>query len=80
MDSFLKIMNRKNFLRLLVFLCMLFPGLISFSQDATTASGDIMRSSGKIYVVMAICLTILAGFIFYVIRIDRKIKKLEDGK
>jgi len=37
-----------------------------------------MRSYGKIYVVMAVCLTILVGLIVYVIATDRKISKLEN--
>ena len=38
---------------------------------------DAMRADGKIYVVVAVILTILAGLILYVISIDRKIGKLE---
>ncbi len=38
-----------------------------------------MRSNGRIYVVIAVMLTILAGLIIYVVRLDRKIKKLEKG-
>ena len=38
---------------------------------------DAMRENGKIYVVVAVILTILAGLIFYVARVDRKISKLE---
>lgn len=40
-------------------------------------AGGVMRSNGKIYVVVAILLTILAGLIFYVTRLDVKISKLE---
>ena len=36
-----------------------------------------MRSNEKIYVVMAVCITILIGLIIYVISIDKKIKKIE---
>ena len=36
-----------------------------------------MRAEGKIYVVVAILATVLAGFIVYAIRIDRKLIKLE---
>ncbi len=36
-----------------------------------------MRSSGKIYVVIAVILTIFAGIIFYLIRLERKLNKLE---
>jgi hypothetical protein len=38
---------------------------------------DGLRSSGKIYVVVAVLLTVLAGLIIYVISLDRKISKME---
>ena len=38
---------------------------------------DTMRSNGKIYVVIAVILTILTGLILYLVRLDRKISKLE---
>lgn len=38
---------------------------------------DKMRAEGKIYVVVAILATILAGFIVYTVSIDRKIAGLE---
>jgi len=41
---------------------------------------DKMRSSGKIYVVIAVILTILGGLILYVVRLDRKITKLEKSE
>ena len=36
-----------------------------------------MRQNGKIYVVVAVVLIILIGLLLYVIRVDRKISKLE---
>ena len=49
------------------------------AQDATNneATASVMRSNGKIYVVVAVVLTILFGLIAYIIRLDRKITKLE---
>jgi len=41
---------------------------------------DTMRSSGRIYVVIAVILTILAGLIFYLVRLDKKITRLEKEK
>ena len=38
---------------------------------------DTFRSEGKIYVVVAIILVILAGFILYLFRIDRRLSKME---
>ena len=47
------------------------------SPTGTVEMADGMRQSGKIYVVIAVILTILAGLIFYIIRLDRKISRLE---
>ena len=48
------------------------------AQDGKVEMADSMRSDGKIYVVIAVILTILGGLIFYVWRLDRKITKLEN--
>lgn len=62
---------------LLVILVM--ASLLTFAQQKQEAVGmaDTMRSEGRIYVVVAVMLTILAGLIIYVARVDRKISKLE---
>jgi multisubunit Na+/H+ antiporter MnhB subunit len=57
-----------------------FIGLVATAQEAAPASTDkqgFMRSDGKIYVVVAIVLTILAGLVLYVARLDKKITNLE---
>ena len=36
-----------------------------------------MRSNGKIYVVIAVIVAIFAGIIIYLVRLDRKLTKLE---
>jgi hypothetical protein len=38
---------------------------------------DTFRSNGKIYVVIAVILVIFAGIIAYLIRLDRKISRVE---
>jgi MFS superfamily sulfate permease-like transporter len=38
---------------------------------------DAMRSDGKIYVVIAVILTILAGLLAYLISLDRRISRFE---
>ena len=48
-----------------------------FAQDSVVAQESFMRSNGKIYVVVAICITILTGLFLYVASIDRKIGKIE---
>jgi CcmD family protein len=50
--------------------------MLLFAQDNQKIE-DIMRSNGKIYVVVAACITILTGLFVYVFIIDRKISKLE---
>lgn len=43
-------------------------------------SADLMRSNGKIYVVVAIVVTILLGLFLYVLNLDKKISKLEKNQ
>ena len=64
------------------FIAIIFCLLLSFSmyaQDTTTveevATG--LRADGKIYVVLAVAVTILLGLILYLISLDRKISRLE---
>jgi hypothetical protein len=44
-------------------------------NDVEMADG--MRAEGKIYVVVAVILTVLTGLIAYLFLLDRKVKKLE---
>jgi len=51
-----------------------------YAQTEKVEMADVLRSNGKIYAVVAVCLTILFGLLFYVYRIDRKISKMENEK
>ncbi|HAI76388.1 MAG TPA: CcmD family protein [Microscillaceae bacterium] len=44
---------------------------------AQTAMADQLRADGKIWVVVAVIVVILAAFIYYLIRLDGRISKLE---
>jgi len=55
----------------------LFFQLCLFAQPNDVQLADTMRSNGKIYVVVAVIITIFAGIILYLIRLDRKLTKLE---
>jgi hypothetical protein len=55
----------------------LFATSFLFAQDSSAEMADTFRSNGKIYVVVAVMLTILAGIILYLVRLDRKISRLE---
>jgi len=65
-----------------IILCNLFFLLVCFFANAQPEvdMADTMRSNGKIYVVIAVILTILLGLILYIVRLDRKISKLEKNK
>lgn len=39
---------------------------------------DFMRSTGKIYVVVAVIVTIFIGIVLFLIYLDRKLTKLEN--
>ena len=43
----------------------------------TVEMADTMRSNGKIYVVIAVCLTILIGLFIYVFLLDKRISRFE---
>jgi len=69
---------RKIIGRILLVSFSLLINLFLFAQDKQSpAMADTMRSNGKIYVVVAVCLTILFGLFIYVFILDRKITKLE---
>lgn len=55
--------------------------ILSVAVQAQSAvpedNAGLMRSNGKIYVVVAVVVTILLGLFFYVFNLDRKISKLE---
>ena len=47
-------------------------------QNNVVEMEDVMRSNGKIYVVVAVLATIFIGLMIYLIRIDKKVQKLEE--
>lgn len=61
----------------ILFLALLFFSLFTKAQSGEPQMADTFRSNGKIYVVVAVILTIFAGIILYLVRLDRKITKLE---
>lgn len=67
--------------KLLITLFILLPALWASAQGGDTpADATGMRAEGKIYVVLAVAVTILLGLIIYIIRLDRKITRLEKGQ
>ncbi len=63
--------------RLIFLLLALCIYVVSFAQAKKVEMADEMRSNGKIYIVVAVCLTILVGLFLYVFSLDRKLSKIE---
>ena len=64
--------------RIISTLLLGFIFVASKAQTVAPTSQDIMKSNGKIYVVVAVVLTILLGLFTYVWNLDIKITKLEN--
>ncbi|MBS0000789.1 MAG: hypothetical protein KFF73_17540 [Cyclobacteriaceae bacterium] len=66
------------------YLCTLlavFKGFPLLAQETIPGGGiemaDALRSSGKIYVVVAVLVLIMTGLFLYLASLDRKIRKFE---
>lgn len=59
--------------RLGLSLFFLLTSLCTFAQEGK----DLMRDNGRINVVVAVMLTILAGLILYITHLDRKLRRVE---
>jgi hypothetical protein len=66
-----------KFRKFVCFLATVLFTITAQAQSATVEGEDLMRSNGKIYVVVAVVLTIVIGLLAYVFSLDRKISKLE---
>ena len=73
-------MPRKIY-NLLLLMAGLAFSLTCNAQDSVASKkvemADAFRANGKIFVVIAVLITILFGLMLYMIRLDRKIGKLE---
>ncbi|HET9056484.1 MAG TPA: hypothetical protein VFN30_06530 [Chitinophagaceae bacterium] len=76
---------RKQLSQFMLFLLTLFASFASFAQGnevvkSASETRGFLYSNGKIYVVVAVLVTILAGLIIYLFNLDRKISRLEKNK
>ncbi len=71
----------KKIYDLLLFMAGLVVSLTCNAQDSAATKkvemADAFRANGKIFVVIAVLITILFGLMLYMIRLDRKIGKME---
>ncbi|HUH33200.1 MAG TPA: CcmD family protein [Daejeonella sp.] len=64
--------------RILTLVLLIFQSVQTFSQQSNSvemATG--LRSSGKIYVVVAVISVIFIGLVAYLFSIDKRLKKIE---
>ena len=68
--------------KILLLSSLLFLHILVIAQDGSrnVDMADTLRSNGKIYVVVAVLVTIFLGIIIYLVRLDRKITALEKAE
>jgi CcmD family protein len=59
--------------RIILSFLLLICNYVLFAQEMANE----MRSNGKIYIVVAVLVTVFIGIILYLIRLDRKLTRLE---
>ena len=66
--------------KLLIFLFLLIGSNLGAQTNSIKSEtmADLMRSNGKIYVVVAVVTTILIGLIAYMFRVEKKISSIEN--
>ncbi len=64
-----------SFKRILLFFTLLFSTGLMAQNDVEMA--DTFRADGKIYVVVAILSIVFTGIVIFLIRLDRKISRIE---
>lgn len=55
--------------------------ILCYAQEGEKVEmADMMRSNGRIYVVVAVVVLILVGLFLYLVRLDKKITRMEKEK
>jgi len=65
---------------IILFFTIMFLTISSFANDSGVEMADELRSSGKIYVVVAAMVLLFLVFIIYLFTIDKRLKKVENQK
>lgn len=64
--------------KILSLFILLLSSMVSLAQNTTeTEMADTLYANGKIYLVVAVVIIIFTGIIFFLVRIDRQVRKLE---
>jgi hypothetical protein len=68
---------RKFIIRCLFPVLLLCTTILFAQPGEPVQMADTMRSNGKIFVVVAVIVTLFLGIVTYLVALDRKISKLE---
>jgi CcmD family protein len=63
--------------KLLSLLSIIFFTLSGYAQESGVEMAEALRSSGKIYVVVAVMALVFIGIVVYLFAIDRRLSKIE---
>ncbi len=63
----------------ILFFLLFILSTLTFAQETVGNTALDMRSSGKIYVVIAVILLIFIGIAIYLFSMDKRLKKIERG-
>ena len=63
--------------KILFSLILMLTTIQLFAQNSDVEMADMLRSEGKIYVVVACIVIILVGLLAYLFSIDKRLKKIE---
>jgi CcmD family protein len=63
--------------KITILFTLFFVTLISFANAEEVEMATDLRSSGKIYIVIAVIAVIFIGLAIYLFSIDRRVKRLE---
>lgn len=67
----------KTFKLIVAALFMLAFPAVCKAQESAVEMADLMRSNGKIYVVVGVVMLIILGILGYLIKLDLQLKKIE---
>jgi len=61
-----------------ILITLFFSIITFFAFGQGVEMANIMRSNGKIYVVVAVVLILFLGFFIYLFKVDKKVSQLEN--
>jgi len=56
---------------------LFFVSMVAVAQNEAVEMADVMRSNGKIYVLLAVVLVVFMGLGFYLFWVEKKVDKID---